>query len=297
MTNSAAPVGVRRPARRRASILTLAGAALLTLLTAGCGPDPDCCAPRPEDHGLPQPHGPGTDIDYPSQELRLRPRTGMDFSVFVRLDERTPADWSVADRGDEGDVLRYARTKTVDGSPDGGPGASPGARTRYFVFHAEKPGEAEVVLEDRRSGRTMTYAVDVVRTAPGAPRTPAGSARPVESGAVEGRKAAGKFEGTITVGRGETFAVANPYSNVPGITWHLSNSDPAVASVASEREEPTTTGDPAGARQDWYTFTAAEKGTTTVKLSGCYRCTYRTAAKSAESRKFSETRTLTIRVR
>jgi hypothetical protein len=95
---------------------------------------------------------------------------------------------------------------------------------------------------------------------------------------------------------GERFLIANRYDNQPGYTWKVTE-EPDSAVAWLETEQPHITGDPAAERQDWYTFTAREKGTTTVELFGCYRCGYDGSPTSPESKKFSVTKTLTVVVR
>lgn len=293
------PEPARRPrgrrARRRAPLLAAAGLALAT--SAGCGGDGQDGphATPPPDHGLPRPHGPGTDLDYPSQQLHLRPRVGMDFSVHLPLDRGASADWRVVDPGDDRAPVRYRRARTVDGAPKSDASPTPGERTRSFVFHAATPGATTLTLRETTTGRTMTYQVTVVEHGATGPERQYPSPPPDTP---LGRKVADTFEGTVTVRRGDRFAVANRYSNVPGITWRVrENTRPEVASPRQDGERPTVTGNPDGERRDWYTFTARRPGTTRVTLEGCYRCASPTSPKSAESRKFSATRTLTIRVR
>lgn len=288
-----------RPRRRLPALAAAPAAMLLLLAPTGCSSSEDTgpSAKRPKNHNLPEPHGPGTDIDYPSQSQWLRPGEGMDFSVFLRLDDKTSDEWQVVGRGDKKGLVRYKTAKTVDGTPGPSAGSSTADRTRYFVFHAEKPGRTTLTLRDPDTGRTMTYNVMVVENDPAGPED-----LPVETPPPDrplGRKISEKFEGTVTVKRGQRFAVANSYSNEPGITWRVTeDTHDDVVYLDSDGKQPRVTGNPDGYRQDWYSFYAAKPGTTKVTLQGCYRCTSTVPSQqSAESRKFSETRTLTIRVR
>ena len=293
--STTAPTRRVRGRRARRRPLLAAVTLLVSAVAVGCGDqDPGPHATPPPDHGLPSPHGPGTDVDYPSQQLHLRPRVGMDFSIFLPVDEKTSA-WRVTARRDDRGLVTYRRAETVDGAPRTDPSPSPGERTRYFVFHAEKPGETTLTLREADTGRTMTYHVTVVEHGPTGPERVLPSPPP---DVPLGRRVADTFDRTVTVRQGERFAVANSYSNVPGITWRIvDNTDPEVAYPDRRGETPTVTGNPEGDRHDWYTFHAVGPGTTRVTLEGCYRCASVTSPRSAESKRFSETRTLTIHVR
>lgn len=243
--------------------------------------DEACCGiPKPL-HGVPL--GPDGEIDVASQSVETAVLTGHDFSLHVRPGGDA-ADWEVADAGESGKVVRAQGEKTVKG-------------THYFTFRALKPGTARIVLKETDGERTMTYPVEVKDTIQGTvvAKDPEGeSAEAYEPS--EARKLDGDFAGTVTVRPGERFLVANRYSNQPGYTWKVTG-EPDGAVVGLEPGPPHTTGDPAADRQDWYGFTAREKGTTTVELFGCYRCGYDREPTSPESERFSVTKRLTVVVR
>ncbi|MFJ9585857.1 hypothetical protein [Streptomyces acidicola] len=243
--------------------------------------DEVCCGiPKPL-HGVER--GPDGEIDVASQSVRTTVLTGHDFSLHVRPGGDA-ADWEVADAGESGKVLRAKGEKTVKG-------------THYFTFRALKPGSAHIVLKETDGDRTMTYPVDVKDTIQGTVVTkdPEGEYSEAYDPS-ESREFDGDFAGTVTVRPGERFLVANRYSNQPGYTWKVTG-EPDGAVAGLEPGPPHTTGDPAAERQDWYSFTAREKGTTTVELFGCYRCGYDSEPTSPESEKFSVTKTLTVVVR
>lgn len=245
------------------------------------GDDEVCC-------GIPKPlynvpRGPDGEIDVASQAVEPSILVGHDFSLHVRPGGDAD-DWEVSEVEGSGEVVRAKGEKTVEG-------------THYFTFRALELGTARIVLREIDGDRTMTYRVQVKDN--------------IHSGAVtedpratfneayeypETRTFDGDFSGTVTVRPGERFLVANRYSNQPGYTWKVTG-EPDGAVVGLAPGKPHTTGDPAGERQDWYGFIARDEGTTTVELSGCYRCGYDDVPTSAESKRFSVTRTLTVVVR
>ncbi|MGI5377184.1 hypothetical protein ACQEV2_23655 [Streptomyces sp. CA-251387] len=243
--------------------------------------DEVCCAlPKPL-YGVPR--GPDGEIDVASQSVETNVLTGHDFSLHIRPGGDA-ADWEVSDVNGSGQVLRAKGEKTVKG-------------TRYFTFSALEPGTARIVLRETDGDRTMTYPVEVKDSIQGNVVTEDPKTQYGDADGPEGfRRLEGDFAGTVTVRRGEEFSVANRYGNQPGYTWKVS-AEPDSAVVGLWPGPPHTTGDPAAERQDWYSFTAREKGTTTVRLFGCYRCGYEDRPTSAESRKFSVTKTLTVVVR
>lgn len=243
--------------------------------------DTVCCALPPPLYGVPR--GPDGEIDVASQSVETTVLTGHDFSLHVRPGGDA-ADWEVTDVDGAGKVLRAKGEKTVKG-------------TRYFTFSALEPGTARIVLREIDGRRTMTYPVEVKDSIQGNvvaedPKAPYSDTDEPDTS----RRLEGDFAGTVTVRHGEEFSVANRYSNQPGYTWKVTE-EPDGGIVGLHPDPPHTTGDPAAARQDWYRFTAREKGTTTVRLFGCYRCGYDDRPTSAESRKFSVTKTLTVVVR
>ncbi|MFE9398413.1 hypothetical protein [Streptomyces flavidovirens] len=274
--------------RKRRVLWGLAGgAAVLALSGAGMvaydefSSDEVCCAiPKPL-HNVPR--GPDGEIDVASQSVETSVLVDHDFSLHVRPGGDA-ADWEVADPGESGKVLRAKGEKTVKG-------------TRYFMFRALKTGSARVVLKETDGDRTMTYPVEVKDSIQGSVVTSDPRAEFSEAyGGEKSRKLDGNFDGTVSVRPGERFLVANRYSNQPGYTWKVTE-EPDGKVAWLEPGAPHTTGDPAAERQDWYSFIAREKGTTTVKLFGCYRCGYDDRPTSPESKKFSVTKTLTVVVR
>lgn len=243
--------------------------------------DEVCCAlPKPL-HGVPR--GPDGEIDVASQSVETTVLTGHDFSLHVRPGGDAD-DWEVADAGESGKVLRAKGEKTVKG-------------THYFTFRALRPGTARVVLKETDGDRTMTYPVEVKDSIQGTvvAEDPEAAYREADDPAGF-RRLDGDFAGTVTVRPGERFLVANRYSNQPGYTWKVTK-EPDGTVLGLRPGPPRTTGDPAADRQDWYGFTARESGTTTVELFGCYRCGYDSGPTSAESRRFSVTKRLTVVVR
>ncbi|GGX22034.1 hypothetical protein [Streptomyces chryseus] len=131
-----------------------------------------------------------------------------------------------------------------------------------------------MVLKETDGDRTMTYPVRVEDSIQGTvvtrdPEAAFNEAYEPE----ESRRLDGDFAGSFTVRPGERFLVANRYGNQPGYAWKVTGEpDGAVAGMGPGPVR--TTGAPAAERQDWYSFTARETGTTTVELFGCYRCGY-----------------------
>ncbi|MFH0521071.1 hypothetical protein ACHBTE_28320 [Streptomyces sp. M41] len=243
--------------------------------------DEVCCALPEPLYNVPR--GPDGEIDVASQSVETSVLTGHDFSLHVRPGGDA-ADWEIADTGESGGVLRAKGEKTVEG-------------TRYFKFRALKTGSARVVLRERDGDRTMTYPIEVKDNIQGNVVLSDPEAGYSDLPQPEGsHRLADDFEGTVTVAPGRQFSIANRYSNQPGYTWRIVRQpDGTVAGLESER--PYVAGDPAAARQDWYGFIARAKGTTTIELFGCYRCGYHDRPVSAESRRFSVTKTLTVVVR
>lgn len=243
--------------------------------------DEVCCALPAPLYGVPR--GPDGEIDVASQSVETKVLTGHDFSLHVRPGGDA-ADWEVADVDAPEKVLRARGEKTVKG-------------THYFTFSALEPGTARIVLKETDGDRTMTYPVEVKDSIQGNVVTEDPRAQYSDADEPDtSRRLEGDFAGTVTVRPGEEFSVANRYGNQPGYTWKVTR-QPDGAVLGLRPEPPHTTGDPAAARQDWYSFTAGAKGTTTVRLFGCYRCGYDDRPTSAESRKFSVTKTLTVVVR
>ncbi|MDQ8702015.1 hypothetical protein RCO28_05855 [Streptomyces sp. LHD-70] len=243
-----------------------------------------CCALPPPLYNVPR--GPDGEIDIASQSLRPEVLVDHDFSIHVRPGGDAD-DWRLAESGEAAGVVRARGVKDVDG-------------TRYFRFRAVKTGTAQIVLEEVDGKRTMTYSVEVkegtqVSGVLGDPEDRYG--RPDEDLPPDQvRTIEGDFDGAVTVHPGETFRIANHYDNQPGYTWQIVG--PPDESVLTDYLSGVhTTGDAATVRQDWYEFTASGKGTTEVKLFGCYRCTDGIKAETAESKKFSVAKTLTVTVR
>ncbi|NBE51370.1 hypothetical protein [Streptomyces boluensis] len=271
---------VRRLSKRSAGML--AGAAALLVLggfvvheefidTGGC------CVPITADvSGLAK--GPDGEIDIASQALEPSVPVGYDFSLHVRPGGDAD-DWEVADAG-KPTVLGAKGVKTVKG-------------TRYFKFRALKTGETRVVLKEVDGDRTMTYLISVLSNDHGyGPQDPEPAKQfPLDR---ENEEDLGDFEGTVTLTRGEDYLISNPYDNQPGYTWTLVKKYDDGLSISKEPEH--TSGDPAAVRRDWYSLFGYEKGTAELKLFGCYRCRY-DEPETAESKKFSVTKTLTVVVR
>ncbi|MDI3386088.1 hypothetical protein QIS99_07625 [Streptomyces sp. B-S-A8] len=268
-----------------------AGAALVVLGGGGFlayevlfADDTVCCALPPPLHNVPR--GPDGEIDIASQSLRPEVLVGHDFSIHVRPGGDAD-DWRLAESGEAEGVVHARGVKDVDG-------------TRYFRFRALKTGTARIVLEEVDGKRTMTYPVEVkegtqVSGVLDDPEDRYG--RPGEDVPPDNvRTLERDFDGDVTVRPGETFRIANHYDNQPGYTWQIVG-PPDESVLADYLSGVHTTGDAATVRQDWYKFTASGKGTTEVKLFGCYRCTDGIKAETAESEKFSVTKTLTVTVR
>ncbi|MFB1044088.1 hypothetical protein [Streptomyces chrestomyceticus] len=288
--------------RLRAAALATAGAALVALTTGACGGTSDCCVKAPT--ASPSPTAPDGVRASPSQATSLRVRTGTDFDIVLRAGGSSGPGSGAAEnsgwRVDEPEIEGTAVRRRT-----GPPAAHAGARA---AFHAVHPGTARIVLTSTDRKRTMTYQV-TVGTGPATAPSAAPSA--THGGLDRGRSLSTGFAagsgGEVTVRRGERFSLPNAYSNVPGITWRVvSRSSSGPAPLLSD--VPHVEGDAAGDRTDWYTFSADRPGTTVVELFGCYRCTNSgTGAddtstgpgtpESAESRAYSETRTVRITVR
>ncbi|GCD37033.1 hypothetical protein OEIGOIKO_04815 [Streptomyces chrestomyceticus JCM 4735] len=283
--------------RLRAAALATAGAALVALTTGACGGPSDCCVKAPT--ASPSPTAPDGVRAFPSQATSLRVRTGTDFDIVLRAGGSSGpgagvaenSGWRVDEPKIEGAAVRH-RT--------GLPASHAGVRA---AFHAVSPGTARIVLTSADRERTMTYQV-TVGTGPATAPSAAPSA--THGGLNRGRSLSTGFAagsgGEVTVRRGERFSLPNAYSNVPGITWRVvSRSSSGPAPLLSD--VPHVEGDAAGERTDWYTFSADRPGTTVVELFGCYRCMNGGAGtgpgtpESAESRAYSETRTVKITVR
>ncbi|MDI3417257.1 hypothetical protein [Streptomyces luteolus] len=268
-----------------------AGAALAVLGSGGfvvyeefIDDDLVCCALPPPLHNVPR--GPDGEIDIASQSLRPEVLVNHDFSIHVRPGGDADG-WRLAESGEAEGVVRARGVKEVGG-------------TRYFRFRALKTGTATIVLKEVDGKRTMTYPVEVkegtqVSGVLGDPEDRYG--RPDEDLPPDHvRTIEGDFDGDVTVHPGETFRIANRYDNRPGYTWEIAG--PPDESVLTDYLSGVhTTGDASTVRQDWYKFTAVDKGTTEVKLFGCYRCTDGIKAETAESKKFSVTKPLTVTVR
>ncbi|MGW0737025.1 hypothetical protein [Streptomyces sp. NPDC002851] len=242
--------------------------------------DKACCALPPPLYDVPR--GPDGEIDIASQSVRTQVLVDHDFSLHVRPGGDAD-DWRLVDAGESGGVLRAKGEKTVKG-------------THYFTFRTLKTGRARVVLKEVDGNRTMTYPVEVKDgdQLGGVAEDPDPyTGGPDETG--HARKTDGDFEGTVTLRQGENIHIANRYNNQPGYTWELVK-EPDAAVLWWDDSFEYITGDPAAVRQDWYSFTARGKGTTTVRLFGCYRCEDGVRPESAESKKFSVTKTLTVRV-
>ncbi|MFD5098414.1 hypothetical protein [Streptomyces albidochromogenes] len=273
--------------RKRQVLWGLAGgAAVLALSGAGAvayeefSEDEVCCGIPTPLSGVPR--GPEGEIDVASQSVETKVLVGHDFSLHVRPGGDA-AEWEVAEAGESGKVLQAKGQKVVKG-------------THYFTFRALKTGKARVVLRETDGDRTMTYPVEVKDSIrhDAVTRDPDGDSDTYET--MQSRMLDGDFAGRVTVRPGQEFLVANRYANQPGYAWKvIEEPDDKVAWL--ETDKPHITGDPAAERQDWYSFTAREKGTTTVKLFGCYRCGYDDSPTSPESKKFSVTKTLTVVVR
>ncbi|MFC7310096.1 hypothetical protein ACFQVC_38500 [Streptomyces monticola] len=276
----------RKLLRKKKARWGMSGAAVLLLGGGGVvayeeydDSDLVCCAPPPL-HGIPR--GPDGEIDIASQSVRTEVLADHDFSLHVRPGGGA-ADWRLADSGESDGVLRAKGEKTVKG-------------THYFTFRALRTGTARVVLAEADGDRTMTYPVEVKegshlgRVAEDPLPDQSGPREPDRS-----RTADGDFAGTLTMRAHEDVRVANRYDNQPGYTWQVVREPDA--SLVRLDGTVRSSGDPAAVRQDWYSFYARAEGTTTVKLFGCYRCEDGSKAESAESRKFSVTKTLTIKVR
>ncbi|WP_167745482.1 hypothetical protein [Streptomyces monomycini] len=298
--------GPRKPAPRlRAAALATAGAALVALTTGACGGTPDCCVKAPTASPSPTTPGgvPGAAWAFPSQATSLRVRAGTDFDIVLRAGG---SGWRVDEPKIEGATVRYRSGAAASGAASG---ATSGAASRAGAkdglrapFHAVKPGTARIVLTSADRERTMTYQV-TVGTGPGAAPSAAPSATGggLHRGRALGTGFTGGSGGEVTVRRGERFSLPNAYSNVPGISWRVvSRSASGPAPLLSD--VPHVEGDAAGDRKDWYTFSADQAGTTVVQLFGCYRCTNGSnggngTPESAESRAYSETRSVRITVR
>ncbi|MFK8847207.1 hypothetical protein [Streptomyces sp. Ac-502] len=283
----------------RAAALATAGAALVALTTGACGGKSDCCVKAPTASPSPTTPGgvPGAAWEFPSQATSLRVRAGTDFDIVLRAGG---SGWRVDEPKVEGATVRYRSVAAASGAAsDATPGAASRAGAKDAVrapFHAVKPGTARIVLTSADRERTMTYQV-TVGTGPGAAPSAAPNATggDLKRGRALGTGFTGGSGGEVTVRRGERFSLPNAYSNVPGITWRVvSRGASGPAPLLSD--VPHVEGDAAGDRKDWYTFSADRAGTTVVELFGCYRCTNGTP-ESAESRAYSETRSVRITVR
>ncbi|MEU4202488.1 hypothetical protein AB0F64_21410 [Streptomyces sp. NPDC026294] len=315
--------GPRKPAPRpRAVALATAGVALVALTTGACGGKSDCCVKAPTASPSPTTPGgvPGAAWAFPSQATSLRVRAGTDFDIMLRAGG---SGWRVDEPKIEGAAVRHRTGTAASGTaPGAAPGTAPGATSGTApgatsgtapgaasrsgakdgvraAFHAVKPGTARIVLTSADRERTMTYQVTVgtgPATAPSA--APSATGGGLDRGRSLGTGFTGGSGGEVTVRRGERFSLPNAYSNVPGITWRVvSRSASGPAPLLSD--VPHVEGDAAGDRTDWYTFSADRAGTAVVELFGCYRCANGSTGTpdSAESRAYSETRTVRITVR
>ncbi|NBE51369.1 hypothetical protein [Streptomyces boluensis] len=273
--------------KRKATWAVAGSAAVLAVTGAGIAvheelsEDTVCCGiPLPRGNA---PSGPDGEIDIASQSVKTDVLVDEDFSLHVRPGGDAD-DWEPAETGEEYGVLRAKGEKTVRG-------------TRYFKFRALRTGKARIVLREVDGDRTMTYPIEVKKTLRSSSTT-----RDPEEGFSdpyapdESIRLDGDFGGKVTVRAGHEFAVANRYTNQPGYGWRfLGQWDDHDLALTSDQSY--VAGDPSAVRQDWYTFKAYEKGSTTIKLFGCYRCGDDMKPKSAESKKFSVTKTLTVIVR
>ncbi|MDQ8702014.1 hypothetical protein RCO28_05850 [Streptomyces sp. LHD-70] len=243
--------------------------------------DTGMCCVKPTIADMPK--GPDGEIDVASQSVTTQVPAGYDFSIHVRPGGGAD-DWQVAESGEAGGVLRAKGAKTVKG-------------TRYFKFRALRPGKSRIVLKETDGERTMTYPVEAVGGGESTYTEPDPEGVPEEGNAREferdSRRLDGDFVGTVSLSKGEDYLIANRYSNQPGYTWTLTEDSDDGLTVASP-DPRYTTGDPAAARQDWYSLSSLKKGTTTLKLFGCYRCTWDDQPSTPESKKFSVTKTLTV---
>ncbi|WP_327354407.1 hypothetical protein [Streptomyces sp. NBC_01304] len=264
-----------------AAVLVLGGGGFVVYESEIADDDEVCCALPPPLYGVPR--GPDGEIDVASQSVETKVPVDHDFSLHLRPGGK--AEWELAETGESGNVLRAKGVKTVKG-------------TRYFKFRALKTGTARVVLREVDGDRTMTYPIEVKESIGGTSvAEDPEEYYPEADDPLKFRKLDRDFDGTVTVRRGEEFRVANSYDNQPGYTWKIAEKpDDTVVGLYPDAN-PRVGGSPAADRKDWYGFTARAKGTTTVKLFGCYRCGYDSEPTSAESKKFSLTKTLTVVVR
>ncbi|MDI3404445.1 hypothetical protein [Streptomyces cavernicola] len=277
---------------KRARLLA-AGAALAVLGSGGFVVHEEfiddrtvCCAVPPPLHNVPR--GPDGEIDIASQSTEPEVLVDHDFSLHVRPGGDAD-DWRLAESGESGGVVRAKGEKTVKG-------------THYFRFRALKTGTARIVLKEIDGERTMTYLVtaregeqvsgvehdpDGILPA-GSSATPADGYEPDDIRVLDA-----DFDSTVTVRAGETFRIANRYANQPGYTWQFVT-EPEGPVLREGLSEPPAVGDAAAARQDWYEFNAYDKGIAKVRLFGCYRCGYDDKPTTAESKKFSVVKKLTV---
>ncbi|MFM9366681.1 hypothetical protein [Streptomyces sp. Da 82-17] len=283
------------PARLSKRARWAAACAALLLLGGGfvayeefIADDNVCCALPPPLYNVPR--GPDGEIDIASQSTEPEVLVGHDFSIHVRPGGDAD-DWRLAESGESGGVVRAKGEKTVKG-------------TRYFRFRALRTGTARIVLKEIDGERTMTYALTVKEgtQVSGVEHDPdeilpTDRTSPPDDGrgTDEVRVLDGDFDSTVTVPAGQTFRIANRYANQPGYTWRFV-AEPDGPVLGQGDSEAPDVGDGAAVRQDWYEFYARDKGIAKVKLFGCYRCGYGEWPETAESKRFSLTKTLTVNV-